>query len=74
MLENKNPAYDRSINLYSIANPITKYLHNDMFNNQLLLTPTIQKQYSEVTTMYQTSEMLPLKNDLLTLMKQKIMK
>ena len=70
MLENKNPAYDRSINLYSIANPITKYLHNDMFNNQLLLTPTLEKRHSEVTTMYQTSEMQGLKKQIQALMTQ----
>lgn len=70
MLENKNPAYDTSINLYSISNPLTKYLHNDMFQNQLLLTPTIQKIHSEVTTMYQTSEMASLKKDLQALMLQ----
>ena len=66
----ENPVYSTNVNLYSLAFPINNYVSNDMFNNQLLLTPTIQKQYSEVTTMYQTSEMLPLKNDLLTLMKQ----
>ena len=38
-----------------------KYLYNDLFENQLLLTPTIQKTHSEVTTMYQTSEMSDLK-------------
>ncbi len=65
-----NPAYSSDVNLYSIANPTINYLHNDMFNNQLLLTPTIQKTHSEVTTMYQTSEMTSLKNDLVSLMGQ----
>lgn len=58
------------INLYSISNPITNYIHNDMFNNQLLLTPTIQKEHSEVTTMYHTSEMVGLKKQLGSLMAQ----
>ena len=66
----ENPAYSTSVNLYSIANPITNYIHNDMFDNQLLLTPTIQKTHSEVTTMYQTSEMQPLKEQLIALMRQ----
>lgn len=70
MLKKKNPAYDTSINLYSLANPVTKYVHNDLFDNQLLLTPTIQKTHSEVTTMYQTSEMTSLKKDLEQLMTQ----
>ena len=54
--------------LYSIANPITNYLSNDMFNNRLLLTPTIQKTHSEVTTMYHTDEMKELKTQLNALM------
>ena len=65
-----NPAYSPNINLYSLANPVTNYIHNDMFNNQLLLTPTIQKVHSEVTTMYQTSEMQDLKKQLLNLNKE----
>ncbi|MBR2431219.1 serine hydrolase [bacterium] len=64
-----NPAYDTSVNLYSIANPISNYLYNDLFLNQLLLTPTIQKKHSEVTTMYQTREMTSLKKEIETLMK-----
>jgi len=70
MLKKKNPAYDTSINLYTLTNPITKYVHNDLFDNQLLLTPTIQKTHSEVTTMYQTSEITSLKKDLEQLMTQ----
>ena len=54
--------------LYSIANPVTNYLSNDMFNNRLLLTPTIQKTHSEVTTMYHTDEMKELKTQLNALM------
>ncbi len=69
MLENQNPTFDTSINLYTISNPITKYLHNDLFDNQLLLTPTLQKTHSEVTTMYQTSEMTGLKQQLENLIK-----
>ena len=65
-----NPAYDTSVNLYSIANPINNYIHNDLFNNQFLLTPTIQKTHSEVTTMYQTSEITSLKQQLTSLMSQ----
>ncbi len=56
--------------LYSIANPITNYLSNDMFNNRLLLTPTIEKTHSEITTMYHTNEMAGLKSQLTNLMKQ----
>ena len=56
--------------MYSIANPVTNYLSNDMFKNRLLLTPTIQKTHSEVTTMYQTAEMTGLKSELQNLMKQ----
>ena len=66
----KNPAYEASINLYSLAHPITNYIHNDIFNNTLLLTPTIQKTHSEVTTMYQTSQMLDLRTQLTQLMQQ----
>ena len=69
MLE-KNPAYNTELNLYSFAFPITNYIHNDMFNNELMLTPTIQKTHSEVTTMYHTSEMTSLKRDLTHLMTQ----
>ena len=54
--------------LYSIANPVTNYLSNDMFNNRLLLTPTIKKTHSEVTTMYHTDEMKELKTQLNALM------
>ena len=66
----ENPAYSREINLHYIAYPINKYIHNHLFDNQLMLTPTIQKTHSEVTTMYQTSEIISLKNELLNLNKQ----
>ena len=56
--------------LYTIANPTTKYLSNDMFNNRLLMTPTIQKTHSEITTMYHTNEMTGLKSQLQGLMSQ----
>ena len=56
--------------LYSIANPVTNYLNNDLFLNRLMLTPTIQKTHSEITTMYQTSEMTGLKQQLLALAAQ----
>ena len=67
-MDKKSPIYNTDVNLYSYANPVTNYIHNDMFNNQLLLTPTLQKTHSEVTTMYHTSEMASLKKDLMALM------
>lgn len=70
VMSKKNPCFSTDVNLYSVANPITNYVHNDMFNNQLLLTPTIEKTHSEVTTMYHTTEMASLKKDLLGLMAQ----
>ena len=66
----ENPAYNTSVNLYSLANPSTNYIHNSIFDNQLLLTPTIQKVHSEVTTMYHTTELAELKNQLKALMEQ----
>ncbi len=56
--------------LYAIANPVTNYLSNDLFMNRLLLTPTVQKMHSEVTTMYHTREIAGLKLQLTELMKQ----
>ena len=56
--------------LYAMANPVTNYLSNDLFNNRLMLTPTIQKTHSEVTTMYHTNEMGGLKSQLKALMAQ----
>lgn len=69
-MKTQNPAYRTDVNLYSIANPVTNYIHNDMFNNELLLTPTIQKAHSEVTTMYHTTEMAPLKQQINNLIAQ----
>ena len=60
----------KAADIYSIANPVTNYLSNDMFNNRLLLTPTIEKTHSEITTMYHTNEMSGLKGQLQELMKQ----
>ena len=70
LLLKENPAYSKTINLYSLAFPISNYLNNDLFLNQNLLTPTIQKVHSEVTTMYQTGEMEGLKKQLLSLANQ----
>ena len=56
--------------LYEITNPISNYLSNDLFLNRMLVTPTVQKTHSEVTTMYHTNEMTGLKNELQNLMKQ----
>ena len=56
--------------LYAISNPLSNYLSNDLFFNRMLITPTIQKTHSEVTTMYHTSEMYELKNNIYSLMKQ----
>ncbi len=69
-MKTENPAYSTSVNLYSMANPVSNYVHNDLFNNQLLLTPAIEKKHSEVTTMYHSSEMSGLKQQLNNLMKQ----
>ena len=54
--------------LYTIINPTINYINNDMFLNRLMLTGTIIKNHSEVTTMYQTSEMTALKKQLQNLM------
>lgn len=66
----KDPAYNTDVNLYDIAKPTYNYLNNDLFNNQLLVTPTIVKQHNEVTTMYHTGEMLELKKQITNLMAQ----
>ena len=55
--------------LYAMANPAANYLSNDLFLNRMLIVPTVQKTHSEVTTMYHTSEMTGLKNELFQLMK-----
>jgi len=69
-MTSENPASSTAVNLYTIAYPITNYINNDLFNNTYLLAPIVNKVHNEVTTMYQTSEMAPLKNDLLNLMIQ----
>ena len=66
----KNADNIDSVDLNSLANPTTNYLSNDLFLNRLMLTPTIQKVHSEVTTMYHTTEMTGLKNQIYDLMKQ----
>lgn len=58
------------VNVYSLLNPVTNYVYNDMFNNYQLLTPTIDKKHSEVSTMYQTREIAGLKGSLMNLMAQ----
>ena len=62
-----NPAFDTTINLRSVACPTVKYINNGIFNNQLLLFPTINKTHSEITTMYHTGELAELKKQLLNL-------
>lgn len=57
-----------SVDMYSLAYPVTKYLSNDMFMNRQLLTPTLQKTHREITTMYHTAEMGELKAELKSLM------
>lgn len=70
VMAKENPCYSTDVNLYTLANPVTNYVYNDMFNNQLLLTPTIEKAHNEVTTMYHTTEMASLKKNLQNLMAQ----
>lgn len=62
--------HPKAADLYAISNPTANYLSNDLFFNRMLVTPTIEKTHSEVTTMYQTSEMESLKAQLTGLMKQ----
>ena len=64
----ENPCHKTSVELYSIAYPAVNYLNNDLFKSRLLLTPTIEKKHSEITTMYHTGEMTELKKQLITLM------
>lgn len=66
----KNPENIAGADLYSISNPLSNYLSNDLFLNKTLITPTVQKTHSEVTTMYHTSEMTALKEALYSLMKE----
>jgi len=58
----------KSADLYSILRPTSNYVFNDIFLNRQMLTPTIQKTHSEITTMYQTSEMAGLKSQIKNLM------
>ena len=66
----KNITNQAGADLYEIATPTSNYLSNDLFLNRMLVTPTIPKTHSEVTTMYHTSEMTALKMQLMGLMKQ----
>ena len=70
VMNNFNPSNNTSVDLYKISKPITNYINNDLFNNNLLLTPVIKKTHSEVTTMYHTTEMTELKQSLKILMNQ----
>ncbi len=58
------------VDLYAISNPAVNYLSNDLFLNRMMITPTVQKTHSEVTTMYHTTEMTGLKGEIQNLMKQ----
>ena len=69
-IQDKTIARMNQVDLYALANPVTNYLSNDLFLNRLMLTPTIQKTHSEVTTMYHTTEMTGLKKQLLNLAAQ----
>ena len=69
-MKTMNPSLSTTVDLYSISNPVTNYVSNDMFENRLLLTPTVQKTHSEVTTMYHTTELTSLKQQLQGLMAQ----
>lgn len=64
-----DPALNAQVNIINLARPTVKYVHNSIINNQLLLTPTIQKTHSEITTMYHTGEMVELKAQLQGLMR-----
>lgn len=70
IMAKEDPAYNTTVNMHALCYPVSKYLNNGIYNNQLLLFPTIQKKHSEITTMYHTSELSALKNDLLNLKKQ----
>lgn len=66
----ENPAYNTDVDLYSMSKPTINYLHNDLFNGRLMLSPVVKKKHSEITTMYQTGEMTELKSQLLSLSQQ----
>ena len=59
-----------AVDMYKISHPTANYISNDLFLNRLLLTPTLVKKHSEVTTMYQTGEIAGLRNQLNSLMQQ----
>ena len=65
-----NPALSTAVNLYTLANPVTNYIHNDLYKNRYMLTPTLKKVHNEVTTMYHTAELSELKKQLQSLMAQ----
>lgn len=69
LVQQNRPNID-NVDAYSISHPVTNYIWNDLFLNRPLLTPTIEKNHSEVSTMYQTGEYSELKNHLFALMKE----
>lgn len=69
-LGQKNAGNINSVELYGIANPTVNYVYNDLFLNRQMLTPTIEKAHSEITTMYQSGEYGDLKNQLNSLMRE----
>ena len=69
LVQQNRPNID-NVDAYSISHPVTNYIWNDLFLNRQLLTPTIEKNHSEVSTMYQTGEHSELKNHLFALMKE----
>lgn len=69
LVQQNRPNTD-NVDVYSISHPVTNYIWNDLFLNRPLLTPTIEKNHSEVSTMYQTGEYSELKNHLFALMKE----
>ena len=60
----------KGADLYALSYPLSNYLSNDMFLNRMLITPTIEKTHSEITTMYHTTEMAALKIELQRLIKE----
>ena len=69
-LGQKNAGNINSVELYRIANPTVNYVYNDLFLNRQMLTPTIEKTHSEITTMYQSGEYGDLKNQLNSLIRE----
>ena len=69
-LGQKNVGNINSVELYRIANPTVNYVYNDLFLNRQMLTPTIEKTHSEITTMYQSGEYGDLKNQLNSLIRE----